>query len=146
MSHLIVKKVNKLREDGQSESSGPDLIRILICGGTGCNATERTAVKNALVAEVDKRGLSDKVEIVETGCNGFCDIGPTLIVRPTGIFYVKVKLEDIPELVEEQIINNNPIERLLFEDPVTKKRIAKHQDVVREISSKMTRLILGHSS
>lgn len=147
MAHQIVKNVEKTEEDGQIKSPGPDFIRILICGGgNGCDPTQRTAVKNTLVAEVDKRKLTGKVEIVKTGCNGFCEMGPTLIVRPAGIFYVKVKTEDIPELVEEQIINNRPVERLLFEDPVSNKKIAKHQDVVRERSSRMTRLILGHNS
>jgi (2Fe-2S) ferredoxin len=145
MSHQIVKNAEKTEEDGQIKSPGPD-IRILICGGrNGCNPAQQTAVKNTLVAEVDKRKLSGKVEIVETGCNGFCEMGPTMIVRPAGIFYVKVTSEDIPELVEEQIIKNQPVERLFFEDPVSKKKIAKHQDVVRERSSRMTRLISGHN-
>jgi NADH:ubiquinone oxidoreductase subunit F (NADH-binding)/(2Fe-2S) ferredoxin/NAD-dependent dihydropyrimidine dehydrogenase PreA subunit len=129
MPKLIVSELNKLREKRQDQLSTPDLIRILICGGTGCHATGSIKVKDVLIEEIKKRELSGTVEVVETGCNGFCALGPLLVVQPGGIFYVKLKPEDISEFVEEQIINNNPVERLLFKDPATKKRIAKQDDI-----------------
>jgi NADH:ubiquinone oxidoreductase subunit F (NADH-binding)/(2Fe-2S) ferredoxin/NAD-dependent dihydropyrimidine dehydrogenase PreA subunit len=129
MSQITLDELNKIRDQRTSELSSPGLKRILICGGTGCHATGSIAVKNTLVEEIKKRKLSKKVEVVETGCNGFCALGPLMVVEPEGIFYVKLKSEDIPQLVEDQIINNTPVERLLFKDPSTKKRIAKQKDI-----------------
>jgi NADH-quinone oxidoreductase subunit F/NAD(P)H dehydrogenase (quinone)/NADP-reducing hydrogenase subunit HndC len=129
MSKITVDKLNRLREQRQAQLSTPDIIRILICGGTGCHATGSIKVKDVLIEEISKRELSEKVEVVETGCNGFCALGPLLVVQPGGIFYVQLKPEDISEFVEEQIINGNPVERLLFKDPATKKRIAKQDDI-----------------
>jgi len=129
MPKLIISELNKVREKRLAELSVPGLIQILICGGTGCHATGSIKVKDVLIEEINKRELSKTVHVVETGCNGFCALGPLLVVQPGGIFYVKLKPEDIPEFVEEQIINNNPVERLLFKDPSTKKRIAKQADI-----------------
>ncbi|MCP3899355.1 MAG: NADH-quinone oxidoreductase subunit NuoF [Desulfobacteraceae bacterium] len=129
MSKITVDKLNKIREQRKAQISNPDIIRILICGGTGCHATGSIKVKDVLVEEINKRELSEKVQVVETGCNGFCALGPLLVVQPGGVFYVKLTPEDIPEFVEEQIINGNEVERLLFKDPATKKRIAKLDDI-----------------
>ncbi len=129
MSKITIDKLNKLRTKRQAQLSKPDAIRIMICGGTGCHATGSIKVKDVLIEEIRKRELSETVEIVETGCNGFCALGPLLVVQPGGFFYVKLKPEDIPEFVEEQIINGNTVERLLFKDPATKKRIAKQDDI-----------------
>ncbi len=129
MSKITVDKLNVLRGKRQAELSVPDIIRIMICGGTGCHATGSIKVKDVLIEEIQKQKLSEKVEVVETGCNGFCALGPLLVVQPGGIFYVKLTAKDIPEFVEEQIKNNNPVERLLFKDPATKKRVAKQDDI-----------------
>jgi len=129
MSKITVDALNKLRKTRQAQVSSLDIIRILICGGTGCHATGSIKVKDVLVEEIEKRELSGRVEVVETGCNGFCALGPLLVVQPGGFFYVKLKPEDIPEFVEEQIINGNQVERLLFKDPATKKRVAKQDDI-----------------
>ena len=129
MSKLTLNDLTKIRKQTQGINTNPNIIRLMICGGTGCHATGSIKVKQALVEEIEKKGLSDTVKIVETGCNGFCALGPLLVVQPEGIFYVKLKSEDIPELIQEQIINNTPVERLLFKDPATKKRIAKQDDI-----------------
>jgi len=129
MSKLTLNDLTKIRKQTQGINTNPNITRLMICGGTGCHATGSIKVKQALVEEIEKKGLSDTVKIVETGCNGFCALGPLLVVQPEGIFYVKLKSEDIPELIQEQIINNTPVERLLFKDPATKKRIAKQDDI-----------------
>ncbi len=129
MSQLTIKELDKIREKQKAVMADPDIIRLLICGGTGCHATGSIKVKDTLVEEIQKRELSDRVKIVETGCNGFCALGPLLVVQPGGIFYVQLKPGDIAEFVEEQIINDKPVKRLLFKDPMTKKRIAKIDDI-----------------
>ena len=129
MSKLTLDNLIKIRELTKDINADPDITRLMICGGTGCHATGSIKVKQTLFEEIEKKGLSDKVKIVETGCNGFCALGPLLVVQPGGIFYVKLKSEDIPELIEEQIINNRPVKRLLFKDPASKKRIARQDDI-----------------
>jgi len=129
MSKLTLDNLIKIRELTKDINADPDITRLMICGGTGCHATGSIKVKQTLFEEIEKKGLSDKVKIVETGCNGFCALGPLLVVQPGGIFYVKLKSEDIPELIEEQIINNTPVKRLLFKDPASKKRIARQDDI-----------------
>jgi NADH-quinone oxidoreductase subunit F/NAD(P)H dehydrogenase (quinone)/NADP-reducing hydrogenase subunit HndC len=102
---------------------------LMICGGTGCHATGSIPVRDALRAEIEQRELGDKVCVIETGCNGFCAMGPILVVQPDGIFYQKLKVDDIPELIEGQILQNKPVERLLYKDPVSKKRVPAMDDI-----------------
>ncbi len=106
-----------------------DKTYLLICGGTGCHATGSLKVKDALGEELGKHQLQDKVEIVETGCNGFCAVGPLMVVQPGDIFYQKIKLTDIPTIVENHLVNGKPVEKLLYKDPASKKRIPQLSDI-----------------
>ncbi|MBN2539567.1 MAG: FAD-dependent oxidoreductase [Deltaproteobacteria bacterium] len=96
---------------------------ILLCGGTGCNATGSAKVKQALTAELERQGLADEIKIVETGCNGFCAMGPIMVVYPDGIIYMMLKPEDVPELVEEHFLKGRPLERLFYKEPSTEESI-----------------------
>jgi NADH:ubiquinone oxidoreductase subunit F (NADH-binding)/(2Fe-2S) ferredoxin/NAD-dependent dihydropyrimidine dehydrogenase PreA subunit len=100
-----------------------DKTYLLICGGTGCHATGSIKVKDALEQEIAAKQLQDKVEVVETGCNGFCAMGPIMVVHPGEIFYQKITIEDIPAIVQEHLIGGKPVEKLLYKDPTTKKTI-----------------------
>ena len=102
---------------------------LLICGGTGCHASGSLNVKKALVAELVKRKLSEEIKIVETGCNGFCAMGPIMVVYPEGVIYMLVTAEDIPELVEEHLIKGRILERLLYREPTTEEIIPTMQDI-----------------
>ncbi len=102
---------------------------LLICGGTGCQASGSNAVKKALVEEVDKRGLAEEIKIVETGCNGFCALGPILVVYPEGVIYISLKADDMPQLVEEHLIKGRIVERLLYREPGTDQIIPTMQDI-----------------
>jgi len=102
---------------------------ILICGGIGCHATGSAKVKQALALEISKQGLSDEIRIVETGCNGFCAMGPIMIVYPEGIIYMMVQPEDVSELVKEHLLKGRPVERLLYKEPSTEEAIPKMQDI-----------------
>jgi NADH-quinone oxidoreductase subunit F len=102
---------------------------ILLCGGTGCRASGSLAVKKALTDEFVKRNLSDEIKIVETGCQGFCAMGPNMIVYPDGIIYMLVQPEDIPELVEEHFIKGRPLERLLYKEPATEETIPTMDEI-----------------
>ncbi|OPY91292.1 MAG: NADP-reducing hydrogenase subunit HndC [Syntrophaceae bacterium PtaU1.Bin231] len=102
---------------------------LLICGGTGCHASGSLAVKNALVEEIKKRDLAEEIKIVETGCNGFCAMGPIMVVYPEGIVYMQLKPEDMPELVEEHLIKGRPVERLFYQEPSTAEKIPSMQEI-----------------
>ncbi|MBN1828690.1 MAG: FAD-dependent oxidoreductase [Deltaproteobacteria bacterium] len=102
---------------------------ILICGGTGCHASGSIEVKKALIAEIEQRHLAEEIKVVETGCNGFCAMGPILVVYPEGIIYMQVGTKDIPELVEEHFIKGRPVERLMFKEPITDEALPTMQDI-----------------
>jgi NADH-quinone oxidoreductase subunit F len=101
----------------------------LVCGGTGCHASGSLSVKKALVDELQNRGLADEIKVVETGCNGFCAMGPIMVVYPEGIVYMQIKPEDIPEMVEEHFIKGRPLERLFYREPETAEVIPTMQDI-----------------
>ncbi|GAH06383.1 unnamed protein product [marine sediment metagenome] len=71
-------------------------MHLLICAGTGCVAAGSFEIKKALEKEIIKRKLQDEVAVISTGCNGFCERGPTMVVQPEGIFYIGLKTEDVP--------------------------------------------------
>ncbi len=102
---------------------------ILLCGGTGCHTSGSIAVRKALLEELDKRKLSDEIRLVETGCNGFCAMGPILVVYPEGIIYMLVQPGDVPELVEEHFIKGRPLERLFYKEPTTEEVIPTMQEI-----------------
>jgi NADH-quinone oxidoreductase subunit F len=102
---------------------------LLLCGGTGCHASGSLGVKKALLAELEKRGLSEEIKLVETGCNGFCAMGPMMVVYPDGVIYVTIKPEDIPELVEEHLVKGRILERLLYREPVSAGIIPTMQEI-----------------
>jgi NADH:ubiquinone oxidoreductase subunit F (NADH-binding)/(2Fe-2S) ferredoxin len=102
---------------------------LLLCGGTGCHASGSLEVKKALIAELEERDLSDEIKLVETGCNGFCAMGPIMVVYPEGIIYMMIKPGDIPELVEEHLIKGRVLERLLYREPVTEGIIPTMQEI-----------------
>lgn len=94
---------------------------VLICAGTGCTSSGSGAVKEKLVEELAKNGLTDEIKIVSTGCFGLCALGPVMIVYPEGTFYSCVKAEDIPEIVEEHLLKGRVVERLVYNDPAVDK-------------------------
>ncbi len=102
---------------------------ILVCGGTGCRASESEGVHAEVVKELAKKGLSDEISVVETGCNGFCAAGPIMVIYPGGTFYQYVKASDVPEIISEHIEKGRPVERLMYREPVTEKTIPHMQEI-----------------
>ena len=99
----------------------PNAPAIAVCVSTGCEAL---GVKNDLKAfneEFKKQGLEGKVEIKETGCLGFCEKGPRIVIYPEEIFYFQVKATDVPDIVSKTVMNKEVIERLFYVDPTTGK-------------------------
>ncbi|KKK61844.1 hypothetical protein LCGC14_3010270, partial [marine sediment metagenome] len=112
-------------------AAGYDATRscVLICGGTGCRAGRSLPVAAAFREVLKARSLQDKVEVRFTGCHGFCEQGPLVVLKPSGVLYVKVTPEDIEEIVTTSIEGDGVIEKLTYRDPVTKKRVNREQDL-----------------
>ena len=104
-------------------------MHLLVCGGTGCHASESDAIVCNLRDELEAKGLMDTVQVILTGCFGFCEKGPIVKVMPDNTFYVGVKPEDAQTIVEEHIIKGRKVTRLLYKDPVTKELVSDSKDM-----------------
>ncbi|HAW49417.1 TPA: NADH-quinone oxidoreductase subunit F [bacterium] len=102
---------------------------VMICTGTNCISNKAWEIKEALEAEIAKRGLEDEILVVPTGCDGFCAVGPIIIVQPEGIFYQSVKVSDISHLVEEHFLKGRPVKSLMYVPPGEKEPIPKMKDI-----------------
>ena len=103
---------------------------ILVCGGTGCSSSDSLEIIENLKNEIEKAGLSNQVEVQLTGCFGFCAKGPIVKVYPDNVFYIQVKPEDAHEIIQSHIINNEVVERLLFEEPsLNHKKVERHDEM-----------------
>ena len=102
---------------------------LLICAGTGCVSCGSFKVKEALEEEVRKRNLENEVLVIATGCNGFCERGPILLVQPEGVFYQQLKVEDVPFLVEEHLLKGRPVTKFMYIPPEEKNPIPKMKDI-----------------
>jgi len=109
-------------------------MHLLVCGGTGCRASASDSIVENLKQELETKGLLDEVQVVMTGCFGFCEKGPIVKVQPDNTFYTQVKPEDCAEIIEEHIVKGRKVERLLYEDPEKKEHISdsKHMDFYKK--------------
>src|SRR5271157_1608965 len=102
---------------------------VMLCGGTGCIAGGSLKLKKALDEEIKLRGLDKEINVVLTGCNGFCAEGPVMTVYPEDIFYEKVTVADVPLLVEEHFIKGRHVERLMYKEPIKKQAIPLMKEI-----------------
>ncbi len=115
---------------------------VLICAGTGCVSSGSKKVEAAFQQELAKKGLDKEVKIIETGCHGFCEMGPLVIIYPEGTFYVRVQEEDVAELVENHLYKGRIVERLLYKEPISHEKIPSYNDIV--FYKKQMRYVLGN--
>ena len=109
--------------DGQAPGSA-NLARhhVMICAGTGCSSSNSMLVKEALIKQLAEAGLDKEIDVVQTGCFGFCSLGPIMVVYPEGTFYHHVKVEDVAEIVETHLKGGQLVERLLYDLPGQNKK------------------------
>lgn len=100
---------------------------VLVCGGTGCTSSHSAEIIEKLEQELKAKGLENEVKVIKTGCFGLCALGPVMIVYPEGCFYSEVKVEDVPEIVEEHLLKGRMVKRLLYEETV-------HQDDIKPLN------------
>ena len=102
---------------------------VLICAGTGCSSSDSMEVMTALETQLAEAGLSAEIDVVKTGCFGFCSLGPIMVVYPEGTFYTHVKVSDVPEIVEKTLLNGEIIDRLTYVNPADQKHYAREEEI-----------------
>ena len=117
----------------------PDKPRVRICL-TGCRAYGAVQIRDAFKSELQKRNLEGEIEIVETGCHGFCARAPVIVIDPQGIFYQQLTPDDVPEIVSETLVKGNIIEKFVFADPASGESIPIADDV--PFYKKQTKIVL----
>jgi NADH-quinone oxidoreductase subunit F len=102
---------------------------VTVCAGSGCSASGANEVLAALKRALERRGLEEQIDLRSTGCHGFCERGPVMLLWPEGVFYNRVTPPDAPEIVASLTNGGKPLERLLYEDSVTHQRVVREEDV-----------------
>ncbi len=103
---------------GDSNASSKYEKHVLVCGGTGCTSSSSPKIIAKLEEEFKAKGLTDKIQIVKTGCFGLCALGPIMIVYPEGTFYSRVNVDEIPRIVDEHLIGGKPVKEFLYQETV----------------------------
>ena len=104
-------------------------MNLMICTGTGCVSNGAFRIKESLEEELSKLDLQDEVQVVTTGCNGFCANGPIVVVQPDGIFYQLLTEDVIPYLVEEHFLKGRPVQKLMYIPPEEETPVPKMKDI-----------------
>lgn len=109
-------------------------MHILVCGGTGCRSSEGATLYDELVSLLTDKGLENEIQVVSTGCFGFCEKGPVVKILPDNTFYVQVHPSDARDIIEEHIIKGRKVKRLLYKSPETGKTVSdsKHMDFYKK--------------
>jgi NADH-quinone oxidoreductase subunit F len=142
MDEFNTTELDKIREE-ISESRKKRKTCITICGGTGCHAYGCLKVAQAFEDEIKNQRLQDSVDVRTTGCHGFCERGPIVVIQPDGVFYQRIKIKDIKEVIAETIVGKKIIDRLLYVDPRTQQKIAHEKNV--PFYKKQERIIFGNN-
>jgi len=121
----------------------PAKSMVIICNGTGCHAHGCKAVTTAFQEQIKTLGLEDKVTVKITGCHGFCERGTLVVVQPSGVFYQRVGVKDVPEILNETVVKGNTIQRMLYTDRASGQKITKEHDV--PFYKLQNRLIFGNN-
>ncbi|MEA2055411.1 MAG: NADH-quinone oxidoreductase subunit NuoF [Candidatus Thermoplasmatota archaeon] len=143
--------MKKLQSASDLEKLRKDLLHnenynkpcISICSGTGCHAYSSEKVVNTFENELKKQKLENKVGIKRTGCHGFCEKGPIIVIYPEEICYLQVKIEDVPDIVSQTIKSGKIIDRLLYTDPKTGKKVVRESEI--PFYKNQMRLVFGNN-
>ena len=125
----LQKKLKPNMDIREGNLNSSDYKEILICGGTGCVSSQSLKLLDNLKEEIQKANLEDKVLAQITGCFGFCEKGPIVKVFPDDVFYIEVSPDDAKEIIKSHIINGNIVDRLLYEEPTSKKKVKTQHEM-----------------
>ena len=134
------KELKSLREK-ISNSRDPEKHCITICAGTGCLAYGAQSLVDKFKAEIEKENLEEEIDIRSTGCHGFCEQGPVVVIYPEKVFYRRVGLDDAAEIIHRTVLNGEILDRLLYTDPSSGEKIIHEDDV--PFYKKQMRLVFG---
>ncbi len=132
------EELEKIRQDLVSQRD-PQRVVVTVCGGTGCHAYGCEKVADAFIEELKKVG--NGVDFRFTGCHGFCEMGPLVVIRPQMIFYKRVQVEDVSRIIKETVQEGRFLEDLQYESPTTGEKFVKEHDV--PFYSRQNRLVFG---
>lgn len=104
-------------------------LNIMVCGGTGCMAADSQGIVDNFKDILKEKGYDQEVQVLKTGCFGFCEQGPIIKIHPDNVFYVKVTPEDVEEIIDEHVIKGRKVERLLYEDPDLNEKINEQSEM-----------------
>ena len=107
----------------------PYRLHLMVCAGMVCGDNHSLETRDALIAEIARHGLTDEIEVIPTGCYGYCGMGPVMLVQPDNIFYQRVTAKDVPFLVDEHLRKGRPVKKLMFTPAEGKEPIAKMRDI-----------------
>ena len=140
---MSIKELEDLRREiiAGRDTNKP---RITVCGGTGCHASGCVDVADAFKSAIKSNGSEDSVDLVVTGCHGFCERGPIVLVHPGEIFYQKVTPQDVDEIITETVEKGKLIDRLLYRDPATNEVKPLESDI--PFYNKQMRLVMGNNT
>jgi NADH-quinone oxidoreductase subunit F len=119
----------------------PDAVTVTLCAGTGCRASGSLAVGEKFAEAIASNGLKKKVRLKRTGCHGFCERGPLVVLQPSGIFYQRVEPKHVDDILQKTIVGGELIDELLYVDPNTGETIEKEAEV--PFYKKQKRVIFG---
>ncbi|HNU73194.1 MAG TPA: NAD(P)H-dependent oxidoreductase subunit E, partial [Thermodesulfobacteriota bacterium] len=122
-------------------SRDPKKPCITICAGTGCLAYGTQKLIDGFKSEIEKRNLTDTIDVRTSGCHGFCERGPLVVIHPQKIFYQRVGLGDAAEIIEKTVLGGEVLDRLTYRDPVSKEKILCENEV--PFYKKQMRLVFG---
>ncbi len=143
MKLMSIKELESLRREiiAGRDTNKP---RITVCGGTGCHASGCVDVADAFKSALKSNGSEDSVDLIVTGCHGFCERGPIVLIHPNEIFYQKVTPQDVDEIITETVGKGKLIDRLLYRDPVTNEVKPFESDI--PFYKKQMRLVMGNNT
>jgi NADH-quinone oxidoreductase subunit F len=121
-------ELEEFRKDILSKRD-PNKPCITLCSGSACNASGSTEVAASIEQEIEKQGLSAAVDVRRTGCHGFCERGPIVVIHPEEICYFNIEPKDVPEIISETIKEKKVVERLLYIDPATNEKIIHESEI-----------------
>ncbi len=141
-----INSASELEELRKGILSGrdPDKPSIAICAGMGCHGIDNGRVINAFAEELDKQDLKTRVDIRATGCHGYCEKGPMVVIYPGEICYVEVTPGDVPEIVSQTVVGKKVIDRLVYTDPETGQKAAHQSEI--PFYRKQVRLLMGDNT
>ena len=123
-----VADLKELRQRIQSQR-GSERTCIVTSVGTCGLARGASGIAKAIAGEIKKNSLDDSVDFRTTGCHGFCEIEPVVVIYPEKVVYQHVTAADVPEIIAESVIKKKVIDRLLYKDPATGRKAVHEQDI-----------------